>query len=426
VLAPTVLMTWSSSCSVKTTRSRDGIFAGGEEELRCGIFSSHGVVQVDGSVMSYGEFGRVVARAPRVLPALSLLHHLHRCTLHGSIHLATMAATESQRAALQKVAYESLSRYLQEHEEEVVEIEILPPAIEPPDGILMQDGLYLGVPKNILALAYVEARQRFFDNRQYGPKSTMALHATGIMLLFDPEHLTAANFRKLRLSRLHAESALCIGTAYHKALRQEFFFLDSILTSPLHRQSKSPTLWHHRFWMMDSLQAIELTNASEGQKASFLRDEIYAVFKSAEQHPKNYHAWQYARRLMNKIESSDLKQNLALRVKDWCCRHPSDISGWSFLLYMMPRLESVSSKKELARDVLHYAIRLRTEQESIWLFIRTTLGQEALYEEHQTLYQELQDYKEELGATKKHQLVLARVSGALTWLETHGSATRKT
>jgi hypothetical protein len=337
-----------------------------------------------------------------------------------------MAATESRRAGLQKIAYESLSCYFQEHEDEVVEIEILSPAIAPPDGILMQDGLYLGVPKNILALAYMEARQRFFDNRQYEAKSTMALQATRNMLLFDPEHLTAANFRKLRLSRLEAESGLHSGTAYHKALRQELCFLNSILTSPLHRQSKSPTLWHHRFWMMDSLQAIELTNASENQRASFLRDELDAVFKSAEQHPQNYHAWQYARRLTNKIESPHLKQNLALRVKDWCCRHPSDISGWSFLLYMMPRLESASLRKEVVRDVVHYAIRLRAEQESIWVFVRITLGQETLFEEHQALYEELQDYRGDVEAANKHQLVLARVSGALAWLDTHGSATRKT
>jgi hypothetical protein len=68
----------------------------------------------------------------------------------------------------QKVAYNALSTYFQQHEDEVVEIEILPPAIEPPDGIMMQDGRSLGVPKKVLALAFVEARRVFFSNISAG------------------------------------------------------------------------------------------------------------------------------------------------------------------------------------------------------------------------------------------------------------------
>jgi hypothetical protein len=410
------------------------MFAGGRGELQCDMFSSHGVV----SRKHHTESWRVVVRAPRVYPAPSFPYYSllfptipyyttpHRLSLfffNRISHLVIMAATETQRVGLQKLAYESSSKYLREHEDEVVEIEILPPAIAPPDGILMQDGLYLGVPKKILALAYVEARQQFFENRQHGPKSAAALQATKIMLLFDPEHLTAVNFRKLRLSRLGAKSNLSIGTAYHKALRQELCFLNSVLTSPLHRQSKSPTLWYHRFWMIDFLKTIELQNASDAQKADFWRDEIDAVFKSAEQHPKNYHAWRYARRLVNKIEGPNLKRNLTLRVREWCYRHPSDISGWSFFSHLMPRLESASLRELMVSGVADYAIRLRSEQESLWVFIRTTL---ALCKEHEAVYQMLQHYREELEAANRHDLALGRVSGALTWIDTYGSAQGRT
>lgn len=61
--------------------------------------------------------------------------------------------------------YESLSRYFEEHENEVVEIEVLPPAIEPLDGILMQDGSSLGIPKKALVSAFLVARQVFFKNK---------------------------------------------------------------------------------------------------------------------------------------------------------------------------------------------------------------------------------------------------------------------
>jgi hypothetical protein len=43
VVAPTVLMTWSNNCRVKTTRSRDGMFGDGGPVSRCGVFSLHGV-----------------------------------------------------------------------------------------------------------------------------------------------------------------------------------------------------------------------------------------------------------------------------------------------------------------------------------------------------------------------------------------------
>lgn len=73
---------------------------------------------------------------------------------------SALPATEQQQHI-----YESLCRYLDEHENEVIEIEILPPAIEPTDGYLMQDGSSLGIPKKALALAFLAARQAFFDNK---------------------------------------------------------------------------------------------------------------------------------------------------------------------------------------------------------------------------------------------------------------------
>lgn len=73
----------------------------------------------------------------------------------------------------QQHVYESLCRYFDEHENEVIEIEILPPAIEATDGeALMQDGSSLGVPKKGLILAFLAARQTFFENRDNGPTDT--------------------------------------------------------------------------------------------------------------------------------------------------------------------------------------------------------------------------------------------------------------
>ncbi|CAN9268198.1 unnamed protein product [Alternaria alternata] len=92
-----------------------------------------------------------------------------------------MAIKDGQSNEFQKLAYKSLSNYFQEHADEVIEIEILPPAIQPPDGITMQDGSSLGIPKKVLALAYVEARHLFFMKDQ-GTQDLLAKMSTALML----------------------------------------------------------------------------------------------------------------------------------------------------------------------------------------------------------------------------------------------------
>jgi hypothetical protein len=77
----------------------------------------------------------------------------------------------STTSALQSKAYTVLTTYLITHQDDILSIEILPPALPPPDGICMQDGLDIGIPKKILALAFLEARKRFHANLSDGPSS---------------------------------------------------------------------------------------------------------------------------------------------------------------------------------------------------------------------------------------------------------------
>ncbi|KAF2846367.1 protein prenylyltransferase [Plenodomus tracheiphilus IPT5] len=272
--------------------------------------------------------------------------------------------------SLQALAYERLADFFQQHRNDVCEIEVLPPAVQPPDGIILEDGLHLGIPKKILALAYVEARRRFFASKEANGVTPAALQATKIMLLFDPEHLTAANYRKRWLDNLGAETGSQYESTFHKALRQELNFLNTILTSPLHRQSKSPTLWHHRLWILDPLFTFELKIATDSQCQNFWYAELAAVCKSGERHPKNYYAWQYARRILPRMiyEKEEVFVDV---VKDWCCKHPSDISGWTFLLALLSGSRNGTKAYATLRDVVHYTITLRAEQESLWIFIWT-------------------------------------------------------
>jgi hypothetical protein len=320
-------------------------------------------------------------------------------------------------------AYSALNNFFSAHESEVVEIEILPPAIQPTDGLLMQDGLNLGVPKKVLVAAYVKARQLFFEGIKVETTSIVsviisdyclrltdagqqAFEASRIVLLFDPEHITVANYRKRRILKLKEEDEG--GLTIENSVGKEMIFLNSILTSPLHRQSKSPTLWHHRAWLLELLIPITLVNSCKGDLMSFLSAELHAVLKAGERHPKNYYAFQYARRLFSRIESPEKDETSLLweasypvflsaharLVKMWCCRHPSDISGWSFLLFLLPRLETVSGRYQIVQQVLEYAINLKAQQVSVWVFLRTALAESFLEERRDGLVQQLYEFQQ--------------------------------
>jgi len=317
-----------------------------------------------------------------------------------SMQSTDMDGQDSSGETLKAIAYERLSSYLQEHEDHVCEIEVLPPAVQPPDGVLIHDGLNLGVPKKILVLAYVEARRRFLHHKDRSHSSLEALQATKVMLLFDSEHLTAVNYRKRWLVRMRA-----FGMSEQKLLFRELNFLNSILTSPLHRQTKSPTLWHHRLWILDSLWTVGFEKASLDQKATFWRAELAAVCKSGERHPKNYYAWQYARRLVPRLTHDD-KEDFADVVRDWCFKHPSDISGWSFLLVLLPEIHSETKALDILMHVIKYAIRLQAEQESLWIFIRTAAVRNVTQKEYLEACALLQDqdkkqYAERTGFTPR-------------------------
>ncbi|KAF2692131.1 hypothetical protein K458DRAFT_381957 [Lentithecium fluviatile CBS 122367] len=293
-------------------------------------------------------------------------------------------------------AYKALTTFFDEHENEVLNIEILPPAFPPPDGICMQEGLNLGVPKETLVAAFIEARQIFSENIKQGPHSIEAYKATRPILLLDPEHLTAANFLKRRLEHLQSRSQSQPQTIYHHTLHTHLTFQTTILTSPLHRQTKSPTLWHHRFWLVKHhiLPNILLPNhlppnrlppnpSSPGLDVQeFLQSELNVICKSGERHPKNYYAFQYARRLFNlvlaqrsvdEVEVVHMKEVLQM-MRSWCSRHPSDISGFSFLAWLLHHTKNVEDRRRVVDRVVGYALSVGLANESVWWFVRTVLA----------------------------------------------------
>jgi len=189
---------------------------------------------------------------------------------------------------------------------------------------------------------------------------------------------------------------------YQRALLSELAFLDSIVTSPLHRQTKSPTLWYHRGWLLQLLGPLEAKNASGKRIATFITVAINSVCKSGERHPTNYYAWQYARRLVlavAEVAGGDdapfpfdwVVSAFTERVYKWCFQHPSDISGWSFLLFLLMRLDPISERDDVVDKVLKYASQMKSENESLWVFVRLALTHPTLLADREAFVETLKE-----------------------------------
>jgi hypothetical protein len=204
----------------------------------------------------------------------------------------------------------------------------------------------------------------------------------------DPEHLTAANTRKRCLLR-DLERAAAGGPSTDDDVdddifSREFALVDSLLTSPLHRHTKSPVLWSHRRWLVREQARRQEGRAVAAPVLSPLavRDAVSrVVLPAGEKHPRNYYAWCHARWLLAGVswgggDGPAVLSEVARRVREWCCRHRGDISGWSFLLHVLV-LESGlggggGGGDKLARvrdEIMELGARMRWENESVAWFL---------------------------------------------------------
>jgi protein prenyltransferase alpha subunit repeat containing protein 1 len=188
----------------------------------------------------------------------------------------------------------------------------------------------------------------------------------------------AANTRKRLIQRLQNKP----GAEFDALLKKELLFVDSYLTSRLHRHTKSPTLWGHRRWLVALFAAIH-------PKRDVLEDLQSVVLVAAERHPKNYYAWSHMRWLTrtytcsteSSLNSNDLSRIITI-TKDWCLRHPNDTSGLSFLLFILSYSQSVTygdielgnMSSAVCEDVLRLAVSFKWTHESIWVFLRTVVA----------------------------------------------------
>ncbi|KAF3071003.1 hypothetical protein GL218_00406 [Daldinia childiae] len=248
-------------------------------------------------------------------------------------------------------------------ENELLEIEFLGKSHPLQPGVnYLRDGTAVAIPKLRLVQAFFVARQLL---QAYHADSTVnrseVMAATAVLLLMDPEHLTAANTRKRLLI-----SSLETSEIDELSLRREKQFVDSLLTSRLYRHAKSPTLWSHRRWLLH-LYAIH------NIVVDLQHDIKNVVMVAGIRHPRNYPAWYHARLLIDR--DPGLAGSIVTDVKEFCLKNHTDISSWSFLIYAISRIKDDENRdivcSSVFTEVLDITSSLRWISESVWTFLRT-------------------------------------------------------
>ena len=270
--------------------------------------------------------------------------------------------------------YTNLVSYLTPSPPRVLEVDNLPSSLGSSLQYSESDAA-LGIPKQILVQCFLRARSIFFaplndgypddgEVQQDGELkekqfSEERWNATTVMLLWDPNHSTAANYRKHYIlaqlsSSTGANDTGAMSVDRIDLLLRELLFLESLLTSPMRNHNKSPTLFNHRFWL---LQNSILPNIGPDQKAEssqfiiarLWREELGLVTKAGDKHVANYYAWNYARDVFDLLANrsknlqggedwicQNIKESVE-KVKAWCFKHPRDVSGWVFLTWLLEK-----------------------------------------------------------------------------------------
>ena len=332
----------------------------------------------------------------------------------SSAVLPQSSTNPQERPSLTSEAvYSALEAHLSLHANTVLSIEILPSShflpLYPP---FLHDGPSLGIPKKALQQAWLVARkilEAFLESGKtdYANVDWKAVDiATKIILLHTPEHLTAANRRKLLV---HACEPCVVHTnvpdrshpaednSFQKCLHDELVFSTTLLTSPLPLHAKSPTLWFHRLWLVKSYAADFLHPSVEDMgkadiRLTFFTKEVEVVLRAAGEHRGNYHAFLYGRRLYGLLAlrgekggEKDCQRghaaglelgDVCFKVQKWCLAHPRDVSGWAFLAFLLGQVTEEKTRCDVITKVRGFVEELRWEGKCVEWFLDMMEGGE--------------------------------------------------
>jgi hypothetical protein len=286
--------------------------------------------------------------------------------LRRSIPLMSRALDKGVKESLKHGDHQSvfleISGVLIEASDELLEIELLGKShIPDPNSVILRDDNAVAIPKLRLVQAFIVAQKLFRRlSVDQGISQDELLRSTAVILLMDPEHLTAANMRKRLITNKLDDRNL------GDILQLEKHLVDSLLTSRLHRHTKSPTLWNHRRWLMEQFRLRGTTVTVEDDLARI-------IMISGERHPRNYYAWCHARYLIKTfiLPSSNAEEALSRIItttQKWCFAHHNDISGWQFLIFLLDKQPTETSS--VFRETLKLTGSFKWRNESVWYFLR--------------------------------------------------------
>lgn len=207
-------------------------------------------------------------------------------------------------------------------------------------------------------------------------------------MFWEPNHATAANFRKRHLRELLLRG--CDGDdggeETQDAVRRELCFIASLVTSPLIRHAKSNTLWSHRLWVIKTFPTAitpskhppNAHTEPQNPSAGFWQEELSIIMRAGERHPRNYYAWNYARQLLATLSersedsTAELARGSVEVVKKWCLGHPRDVSGWAFLAFLLGRVDRVGAEggERVVRETRAFVRKFQWRGESVEWFLK--------------------------------------------------------
>lgn len=303
----------------------------------------------------------------------------------------------------------------------LLEIELLGKAHSLEPGVnFLRDETAIAIPKLRLTQAFFVARcviQKHIISQLKVPDPETQ-EATAVALLMDPEHMTAANIRKrFVLSKLNSDRTS------EAILQQEKQFLDSLLTTRLHRHTKSPTLWNHRRWLMERFKEF-------GIHLSYRQDFSTIIMVAAERHPRNYYAWHHARWLISHA-NAELNAGVLMDIIDdtklWCLKHHDDISGWSYLSFILCSIENprdrIEKSSAVLTDILQMAESFRWANESLWSFLRIVLARDDVGPD---IHNSLLDLNQKVSLSLKDDIARRHLRAAVQWADRYGQRTDST
>jgi hypothetical protein len=152
------------------------------------------------------------------------------------------------------------------------------------------------------------------------------------------------------------------------------------------------------------------------------------IFTAADRHPKNYHAWTYARFIWLHLqdEATWSLPQLSERIRTWCMSNISDHSGWMFYTWFLgaqrpwgKQLRQVQRPVETVKRVIGVSENIAPGHEALWAFVRgCVVGMEGVLDadEKELVLGEIEGYERRLNDGKHLTAGMERDREAITRL----------